>query len=121
MAMLALGVYFIVDTIAFVNRYATIEGTVVGVERKTVGMEGGPMDFPTVRFVIEGGRSIVFTSNSGESDRWQERIGESVTVRYDQADPTNAKIDSFFQLWGLSAILFGIGGVFLFLGSGMRF
>jgi hypothetical protein len=114
LAILAFGVYFIFDTISFVNRSATTaEGTVVEVERKF--LREGTIIVPTVTFVTEEGRSIVFTSNTGRGG-WKDRIGESVTVRYDPADPTNAKIDSFYQLWGLSAIFFGIGGMFIVFG-----
>ena len=117
LAMLAFGVLSIPFTImGFVDRSATTEGTVVGVNSKFAGE--GNLYLPTVRFVTEDGRSIVFTSNTGE-DVWTDRIGESVTVRYDPADPTNARIDSFFQLWGGSIIPIVIGGGFIIFGSGM--
>ena len=118
LATLAFGVLSIPFTImGFVDRSATTEGTVVGVEINN-HMEGISY-FPTVRFVTEDGRSIVFTSNT--SGEWKDRIGESVTVRYDPADPINAKIDSFFQLWGLSVTLLVLGGAFTFVGiRGLR-
>ena len=111
LAMLAFGVLSIPGNINFVNTSATTEGTEVGVKSKFTGEDN--IILPTVTFVPEGGRSIVFTSNTG-GQQWMFRIGESVTVRYDPADPTNARMDSFFQLWGSSAIPILIGGAFIF-------
>ena len=115
LAMLAFGVLSILFTMSFVNRSAMTEGTVVGVRIHTI--EDSVLHLPTVTLVTEGGRSIEFTSNTNfGTGGWQDRIGESVTVRYDSADPTNAKIDSFGQLWGLSVSMIVMGGVFIFIG-----
>ena len=119
LAILAFGIYSFVNTIIFVNGSATTEGTVVGVESKPVDLEHGNMDFLTVRFATEGGRSVVFTSNTREGSlfsEWRDRIGESVTVRYDPADPTNARIDS--DVWPGSIIALILGGVFILSGRG---
>ena len=117
LAMLAFGVLSIPFTIMGVaDRSATTKGTVVGVNVHTI--EDGVLYLPTVTFVTEGGRSIRFTSNTNlGGGGWKDRIGESVTVNYDPADPTNAKIDSFGQLWGLSIVLFVLGGGFVYVGT----
>ena len=89
LATLAFGVLSIPFTImGFMDRSATTQGTVVGVQSKFAGEDN--LYLSTVRFATEDGRSIVFTSNTGD-DAWLFRIGESVTVGYDPADPTNAR------------------------------
>ena len=65
LGLLIFGVYSFVNTTIYLNTSTTIEGTVVGVQRKSVDMDHGLADFPTVRFVTKDGRSIVFTSNTG--------------------------------------------------------
>ena len=117
LALLSYGVYSFIDTIIFVNRSTTTQGSVVGVEIETI--EDSVLYLPTVTFVTKGGRSIVFTSSTWEGSKWKGRVGESVTVRYVPSDPTNAKIDSFFQLWGGFIIPVVIGGGFIIFGSGM--
>ena len=122
LSFLGFGVAITTDTFSsYVNRTAKAEGTVVGV--KTHRLWEGSTSLPMVRFVTEGGRSIEFTSHTGSDllqalrlrPSWKDRIGKSVTVRYDSADPTDARIDSFFQLWG--GIEFPlIGGLLTFFG-----
>ena len=112
LALLAFGVISIPGTISLVINSEMTEGTVVGVSQHQQ-MEGGPTYAPTVTFVTKDGRSIRFTSNVS-SGSWKDRIGESVTVRYDPADPTNARIDSLFQLWGRSIIPIALGLAFIF-------
>ena len=116
LALLAIGVISIPGTISFVNRSVVTQGTVVGVESEFAGE--GNVYLPTVRFITQDGQSIVFTSSTGE-DAYLSRIGESVTVRYVPADPTDARIDSFLQLWGGLIIPAVIGGVFILWPGGM--
>lgn len=70
---------------------------------------------PRVRFVTVSGESVEFTGSVG-SDPPGFDIGERVTVLYDPANPSGARIDAFFQLWfaplaiGILATLFTAGG-----------
>ena len=111
LGFLAFGVLFIItENIGnSVNRTAIAEGTVVGEKVKLVGENN--VSLPTVTFVTEGGRSIVFTSNTSGGE-----IGESVTVRYDPADPIDARIDSFSHMWFVPAIFIVVGGILTFRG-----
>lgn len=72
---------------------------------------------PVVRFTARDGREITFVS-SWSSNRRGMAHGETVTVLYPPASPADARIERFFDLWGLSAILGGIGVVFLGFGVG---
>lgn len=46
-------------------------------------------------------------------------MGESVAVLYLPNNPADARIDSFFQLWGASSIVGGIGTAFFAISLGM--
>jgi hypothetical protein len=70
---------------------------------------------PVVRF-NDGSRDIQFTSPSSSSPPGYN-IGETVPILYLRSNPYNAKIDSFFLLWGGSLIIGIIGGVFLLVGG----
>ena len=108
LSFLVFGLLFIItETIGnSVNRTAKAEGTVVGKKVKFMGE--GNASFPTVKFVTEGVRSIVFTNNTDGG-----RVGESVTVRYDPADPTDARIDSVSWPF-VPAIFIVVGGILTF-------
>ena len=115
LAMLAFGVLSIPFTImGSLDRSAMTKGTVVGVKMHPTLDD--TLYLPKVTFVPKGGgRSIEFTSKTG-TDGWKNRVGESVAVRYDPADLTNAKIDSIGQTYGLSFTTIVLGAVFLFIG-----
>lgn len=101
--------FVITETIGnSVNRTAKAEGTVVGEEIKFMGEDNGV--FPVVTFVTDRGRTIEFTSNTSGG-----RIGESVTVRYDPDDPTDARIAGFSRMF-VPAIFIVVGGILTFFG-----
>jgi hypothetical protein len=45
-------------------------------------------------------------------------VGQDVTVLYERDRPEEARIDSFYQVWGMAEVLGIIGGVFVALGIG---
>ena len=49
------------------------------------------------------------------------QVGDSVFVLYSPQSPQDAKIDSFFSLWGLPAITGGLAGFYMPLGLLLRF
>ena len=101
------------------NRTAIAEGRVVEIESKPMG-EGFTI-LANVKFVTEGGRSLVSTLNTREGGliewiNWEDRIGESVSVRYDPADPADARIDSVSGTYSGPAIFLVAGGLITFFG-----
>jgi len=72
---------------------------------------------PVVRF-NDGSQDVQFNSSSS-SNPPSYNIGETVPVLYLASNPYNAKIDSFFALWGGSLILAVLGGAFLLVGGGL--
>jgi hypothetical protein len=71
---------------------------------------------PRVRFTTAKGQSLEFTSSVGSRPPGFD-IGEHVTVLYDPADPEDASIDSFFQLW-FGALILGVLGSVMVVGGG---
>jgi|SRR5688572_26422388 len=71
--------------------------------------------FPRIRFATPSGREVTFESRLGsEQPVW--RVGDEVRVRFPANQPGRAEIDSFLALWGLTALLGGLGTAFLTLG-----
>lgn len=70
---------------------------------------------PVIQFLDEEGRSFEFTSSAG-SNPPSFSVGEEVWVLYSPEHPENAKVDAFFDLWGVSIILAVLGGPFFFIG-----
>jgi hypothetical protein len=70
-----------------------------------------------VRFK-HGATLIEFTS-SASSNPPGYHVGETVPVLYLDSNPYNAKLNSFFSLWGGALILGCIGAVFLSIGGAM--
>lgn len=71
--------------------------------------------YPVILFTTEGGTAIQYQSNVGSSPPAYQ-VGEIVEVLYKPGNPQNASINSFFQLWGATAILGGIGLLFAIIG-----
>jgi hypothetical protein len=80
-----------------------------------------------------GGRTLYapvveFVTRSGEKVTYQSRIytrtalppGKLVTVLYDPANPHEARIDSFTEIWVFPLVGF-VGGLILIFGGGVAF
>ena len=66
--------------------------------------------------MTRSGNPVEFTGSVGSSPPAFD-VGEPVAVLYDPAEPEEARIDSFFQLWFAALILGGIGLVFASIGG----
>jgi hypothetical protein len=102
----------IVQTRSFLRRCAGVTGEVIRLERSRSGGEFGYDYAPVFSFTAADGNTFTVTSDVSSSPPGF-RVGDSVRVRYDPADPQNARIHSFFQTWG-SAVIFGAIGVGFF-------
>lgn len=97
----------------FLETAVKTEGTVIElVERRG---ENGVTYAPVYTFSDTRGEEHKIYSGSSSYPPDYE-VGEEVQVLYDPSEPQKAKIDSFFELWGISAILAVIGSISLFLG-----
>ena len=68
-----------------------------------------------VAFKTETGKEVTFAQGSSSSHNDLES-GDEVNVLYDANTPDRAMIDSFWEHWGLPAILFVIGLPFFAVG-----
>jgi Protein of unknown function (DUF3592) len=103
---------------AFLRGSASATGTVVAL----VGRESCSTDSdgrsscrivhaPRVRFSTADGRQIEYLSRvANHPSPYHE--GQQVEIRYRPADPTEARIYSFVDLWLAPVIVGGIGGIF---------
>ena len=113
LAMLAGAFFMYSKTQDFMNNALVTEGTVTQLVRSR---SGDSITYkPVVEFKTQSGRLIEFTSSSGSNPPSYSQ-GEIVDVLYQEGTPEQAKINSFFSLWGLSTILGGLGSLFLLVG-----
>jgi len=75
---------------------------------------------PVFSFETAGGRTYTITSRSSSNPPAFE-VGEAVNVLYDPADPDGARIDSFWQLWGVPVLLGSMGTFFFAIAAAFTF
>jgi len=71
-----------------------------------------------VRFTDAAGTQREFRSPIASSHPFA--VGDSVVVRYTEADPADAVIDSWFRIWGFPLVFVGAGAVFALAGVAIR-
>ena len=89
------------------SRVAAV-GTVV--ELTTQATARGSIICPVVEFTTSSGEKIRFTSEFGSRPAGH-KVGQSVNVRYDAADPQKAEIESAMNLWLIPLILVFMGAI----------
>ena len=93
-------------TLSFTGEVAA--GTVVRLEEDNRELTSSFSDiFPVVEFEVNG---ETYSVRSQNNYRWWNRftrfpVGKQVEMRYDPADPENAEINSWIDLWGEPIIL----------------
>lgn len=86
------------------------DGEVIELVRKRDD-DGDTTWAPVFRFTTADGK-VIDVQSSISSAPASHAVGESVQVLYRADAPHAARIDSFFQLWGLSLIVGGLGVLF---------
>ena len=71
---------------------------------------------PVFSFKAVDGKTYSITSTSSNNPP-AFNVNDDVTVLYDPANPTNARIDSTFQLWGAPLILGFLGAFMVVMAS----
>lgn len=104
------------STSSFLAEAIKAQGTVVELKASRSG--NSTTYRPVVKFTSQNGQAIEFVSSIGSHPPGYSE-GQKVDVFFLPADPRNAKISGFFSLWGGSAILGGMGGVFFLIGTGI--
>lgn len=113
--MIFAGAWLVIGNANFIRHAARAPGTVINV----VGERGvrGTMYYPVVRYQPRrSGASVTFKAKPGLMWASPFDVGERVTVAYDQGDPQDAKIVSFWTLWLMPASLMLLGAGSLFAG-----
>jgi len=103
-AMIAAGIWHGAESMDFLGTAARTDGTVIALKRER-GAKGMALDHPVVRFTPpESSETIEFKSRFGIRPS-PFAVGDPVEVAYDPADPSGAKIDSFWTIWFLPILL----------------
>lgn len=116
-AVLLVGAFFLYsNTSSFLESAVTTDGMVT----KLITSRSNNSDTyaPVVQFQDMGGNVIEFKSSVSSNPPSYNR-GERVEVLYNPGDSADAKIKSFFPLWGGAMIVGFLGVVFTILGFGM--
>jgi hypothetical protein len=98
---IALSSGFAIHTAIFRHRSVETFGTVTDLIQKQIDV-GGVAQCPQFSFSTADGTRYLRTSSSCSSPGGFE-VGQTVRVRYVPGNPESARIDTFWQTWGLSA------------------
>jgi hypothetical protein len=94
----------------FMHSAIRAPGTVIRLEQH--GSESGTFYYPIVTYRDVQGATQELYSSVGSFPP-SHNAGEAVTVLYVPGQPHKAKLDGFFDVWGLAAITGGLGGFWL--------
>ncbi len=117
LGLLVGGGYLVYRTQVFLSTAASAPGVVTGLVRSQ-DSDGGSTYRPEVRFVASTGDTVDFVGSVGSSPPAYDR-GEAVTVRYDPANPHDARLEGFFDLWFAPGLLGLLGTIFTAVGGGI--
>lgn len=121
-AIILLGTSFMYkNTRGFIDKSITSQATVIDLVYSRSSSSNSVMYTPVVQFTDGNGNEIEFLSSSS-SNPPSYNVGEEIEVLYNQENPNEAKIKSYFSIWGgvtilgiLGFIFFGVGGsIFLY-------
>ncbi len=115
-AMLAGALFLYQGTRSLLTEAARAEGTVVNFMQAY--SSHGVTYAPVVHFVNRNNETIVFVSSTATNPPGYAK-GEKVEVLYFLTKPQEARINSFFSLWGGSVILGAMGAIFFLIGAGV--
>jgi hypothetical protein len=116
-ALLALAAGATIRTIDFLRHSEVALGTVGRLDRVVRKSTRGTPHIsyaPVFSFLTTDGRTITVTSGSSSSPP-EFRAGEEVPVLYDRRDPENARINTFWQVWGMEITTGGMGAAICLL------
>jgi uncharacterized membrane protein len=90
-------------------------GTVVDLVRKTFNPGSAGVYCPVVQFTTGAGQLIRFESGFGTMPA-SHRVGQTIAVRYDLANPQSAEVDSATANWFVPGCTIAMGLFFLAMG-----
>lgn len=100
-------------TVRFIRSSTEVAGEVIRLEhsRDRTGNSTYESYAPVFSFTAADGKKRTVTSDVWSSPA-DFSVGESVRVRYDPANPQDARIHSFLQTWGGAVISAAVGAMF---------
>jgi Protein of unknown function (DUF3592) len=118
-AFLVVGVAMGASTLLFVRTSVAATGTVVSnvrIEQRSSEDQQVTTTFaPEFTFTSTDGKTYTVTSgNSSNPPEFAE--GQAVRVLYNPMNPGSARIDSFWQMWGMATMFGGCGTVLAAIG-----
>lgn len=117
LACLAIGAYFYTRRQQWLAHSIQTQGIIVDVARKYLRDDKSgqhPLHFPRVKFDVNG---KAFTTDADEGTEEPLRVGQTVEVRYNPANPVEAAFGAG-HVPGLNPnVFFALGGVLALLGA----
>lgn len=89
-------VYLTINTITFLPHTKVTTGEIIDFKAH----------YPIITFKTEAGQAVTFESDSSSA---HDRIGKKVSIRYKAQQPRQARVNSFFSLWGMEAVCLILG------------
>ena len=75
------------------------------------------VSFPVFSFQDQSGSTVTFRGSSGTNPP-SYKVGDMARILYDVNISSNARVDSFFELWVIPGITTVLGGFLAFFGIG---
>ena len=94
---------------------APATGTVVNLEKKIFSPGSAGVYCPVVQFTTSTGQQIQFESDFGTMPA-SHRVGQTIAVRYDPANPQAAEVDSATANWFVPGCTIVMGILFFAMG-----
>jgi len=114
---LGLTAFFYQRTKTFLDHAGRADGKVVRLVERP-GSDSGTLFYPVFAFRDAGSREHEIYFGTGSFPP-SYSVGDTVKLLYRPEQPNDAKIDDFFSLWGLPAILGGFGVLELLVGAAL--
>ncbi|MET3371069.1 hypothetical protein ABIC89_000102 [Variovorax boronicumulans] len=121
-ALMLLGAWLLYqNTTKFIASAGKAQGEVIALQSAgSSSRSNSPTWRPLVRFTLPSGAIVEFSPSSSSNPPAYDK-GEVVGVFFNPANPQDARLDGFFDLWGGAAIVGGLGAIFLAMGVAMHF
>jgi hypothetical protein len=100
---------------AFYSQSVAIDGVIVEVESSK--SKKHTYYRPIITFDAKDGKTYLFTAETSSSSMFDFIQGDQIKIRYIAENPSEAKIDSFLDLWSLPVALLISGVVIVLSGT----
>ena len=114
LASIAFSVFWANEQLKFIQLSVVTSGEVVE-QYVDTNIEGDEFYHPVIAYESNLGEQFRFRSITGSTSPAYD-IGEIVQIRYNLANPNDARINSFLSIWGLSILMFFIGALLVSIG-----